>query len=301
MVVLSDPTEKRPITPIWLDPRRRGMRFSRPMMNKLVKTMLDYLGVDRTPATHAERLISALGGFLGIFAIFQITRLVLSDQDAVLIVASMGASAVLLFAVPAGKLSQPWSLIGGHLVSATIGVFIAGFVHDPFLAGALAVGLAIGAMHYLGCTHPPGGASALVAVVGGPSVHALGYGYVLAPVLLNALVILVIALLFNNLFDSRRYPAAPASAAPAAPAPAPSASDESAARPCSISKEDLDYAGRKLSLEVSLTSEQIDRFYAFAARRAAARSCVEPTLETSSENPSEGALNQGPIAAHRPS
>ena len=118
----------------------------------------------------------------------------------------MGASAVLLFAVPHGPLSQPWSLIGGHLVSAAIGVSCAKFIPDIFIAAPLAVGLAVGIMYYLHCIHPPGGATALSAVVGGSAVHELGYQFILTPVLINVIAIISVAISFNYFFKWRRYP-----------------------------------------------------------------------------------------------
>ena len=240
------------------------------------QNLFNLLGVDRSSASHRERLLSGLGGFLGIFAIFHISRLFLADAAAMLIVASMGASAVLLFAVPGGKLSQPWSLVGGHLLSATLGVAVASVVSDLFLAGAIAVGLAITAMHYARCTHPPGGASALVAVVGGASVDALGFQYVLTPVLLNALVILGVALLFNNLIEGRRYPA-PAEATPSAlqaeapidaPIPKPAAATASAFAQSKVIQEDVDYALRQLGLSLNITPDELRAVQATAVRRA---------------------------------
>jgi hypothetical protein len=119
----------------------------------------------------------------------------------------MGASAVLLFAVPHGPLSQPWPLVGGHLVSALVGVSCAKLIPHGAIGAAAAVSLAIGAMHYLRCIHPPGGATALTAVVGGSGVQALGYKFLLTPVLLNVVVILSVAVAFNAPFAWRRYPA----------------------------------------------------------------------------------------------
>jgi len=168
---------------------------------------LQYLGFERYRVSHTEKLVSALGAFLGIFLVFYTSTYFLKDSASYLIVASMGASAVLLFAVPHGPLSQPWPLIGGHLVSAVIGVTCAKFVPDIFIAAPLAVGLAVGAMYYFHCIHPPGGATALSAVVGGSSVHALGYQFVLTPVLINVIAILGVAIIFNYLFKWRRYPA----------------------------------------------------------------------------------------------
>ena len=108
-------------------------------------------------------------GLLGIALVYWTSALLAPGGASTLVVASMGASAVLLFAVPHGPLSQPWALIGGHMVSAFIGVSCATLVPDTITAAALAVGLAIGAMHLLRCIHPPGGATALAAVVSGPS------------------------------------------------------------------------------------------------------------------------------------
>ncbi len=169
--------------------------------------LLQLLGIELSPVSHTERFVSALGGFVGIYAILQISTHYVGLQSATLIVASMGASAVLLFAVPHGPLSQPWPVIGGHLVSAVIGVTCARYIPGTLIAAATAVALAIGAMHYLRCIHPPGGATALSAVVGGAGIHSLGYQFVVTPVLLNVLVIVLVAILFNLPFAWRRYPA----------------------------------------------------------------------------------------------
>lgn len=157
-------------------------------------------------SNHLEKWISALGGILSLTGILMISHAALGMEGASMLVASMGASAVLLFAVPHGPLSQPWPVLGGHIISAVIGVTCARYVHEPILASALAVGLAIGAMHYLNCIHPPGGATALSAVAGGAAVQQLGYFYVLTPVALNAVTILLIAIVFNYPFQWRRYP-----------------------------------------------------------------------------------------------
>jgi CBS-domain-containing membrane protein len=172
-----------------------------------MKTLLSILGIELHKISHTERLVSALGAFIGIYLITLTSHVFLSGNDAAFLVASMGASAVLLFAVPHSPLAQPWSLLGGHLVSALVGVTCARYIDNAFIAAPLAVGLAIGLMHYLRCIHPPGGATALTAVTGGASLQALGYAYVLTPVLLNTLIILAVSIAFNALFPWRRYPA----------------------------------------------------------------------------------------------
>ena len=166
-----------------------------------------WLGVETHGVSHAEKWVAAGGAFLGILATAWISSRYLSVGDSWLMVGSMGASAVLLFAVPHGQLSQPWAATGGQLIPAIIGVSCAHWIPMPVLAAAAAVSLAVMAMHYARCVHPPGGATALIAVIGGPSIHSLGYAYVVTPVMLNALTILALAFAFNNLFRWRRYPA----------------------------------------------------------------------------------------------
>ncbi|MEZ5839035.1 MAG: HPP family protein [Hyphomicrobiales bacterium] len=178
------------------------------MLKNLIHRAITLAGVEPGPFSHEERLISGLGGLVGITAVFLVAAEFVDIEGAALIVASIGASAVLLFAAPHSPLAQPWPLVGGHVVSATIGVLVARLIGDPFIAGPIAVGLAITAMHYMRCIHPPGGASALTAVLGGEGIRALGFLYVVEPVLLNAIVILVAAVIFNAPFAWRRYPAA---------------------------------------------------------------------------------------------
>ena len=154
-----------------------------------------------------EHLISAVGGLFGILAALWVSHFWLDGHGGVLAIASMGSSAVLLFAAPHGAMSQPWPVLGGHLVSALIGVSCARWLGgEPMLAAALAVSLSIAAMYKLRCLHPPGAATAFYAVLGGEAVHALGYAYLFSPVLLNVIVLMVVAVAFNYPFAWRRYP-----------------------------------------------------------------------------------------------
>jgi len=163
--------------------------------------------MDIHPVSHGERWISALGAFAGILVTAWVSSRFLSYGDTWIMVGSMGASAVLLFAVPHGQLSQPWAATGGQLISAVVGVGCAQWIPMQVLAAAAAVSLAVLTMHYARCLHPPGGATALAAVMGGHSIHALGYGFVYKPVMINSMAILAITFVFNNLFRRRRYPA----------------------------------------------------------------------------------------------
>lgn len=181
------------------------------LKSKLV-VVAQWLGIERNQTSHSEKLISALGAAIGIavtimFSVWLITGADLNLTASLLIISSLGASAVLLFAVPHGALSQPWPVIGGHMISAFIGVSCQKWLPDGFMTAGVAVGLAVGVMYYLRCIHPPGGASALTAVIGGNEIVELGYQFLLTPLLINVLVILLIALSFNYLFSWRRYPA----------------------------------------------------------------------------------------------
>ena len=175
--------------------------------HKMHYKLSQLIGIQLDSTQHKEKIISAIGGFISIFFVLLITSSIVGMQSAGLIVASMGASAVLLFAVPHGPLSQPWPIAGGHLLSAIIGVSCYILIADLVLAASLAVGISIAAMYYFRCIHPPGGATALSAVVGGHEVHSLAYEYVISPVLYNVLAIIFIAIVFNYFFPWRRYPA----------------------------------------------------------------------------------------------
>ena len=173
----------------------------------MIATLFKYLGIESSPVSHTERLLSALGSLLVIGCIIIISRLSLGPTATLLIVPSMGASAVLLFAVPHGALSQPWNVLGGHILSALIGVSCALMFGNEVVAASAAVGIAVGVMHYMRCIHPPGGATALAAVIGGEATHTLGYQFVITPILLNVLVMLLVAFAFNYVLPWRRYPA----------------------------------------------------------------------------------------------
>lgn len=172
-----------------------------------------WLGLEADPVSTREKVVSAIGGLIALIGMLLVTEHVLGLAQSSALLGSMGASAVLLFGVPHGQLSQPWAVFGGHVVSALIGVTTAQTLGHGIVAAAVAVGVAIGAMHAVSCVHPPGGATALTAVVGGTAIHDLGYRFVLAPVVLNVVLMLVIAVAYNSLFPWRRYPRPPRPAA----------------------------------------------------------------------------------------
>lgn len=172
------------------------------------------------PVSHRERLRASLGAFVGLLATAALTTLALGHgPDWPLLMAPIGASAVLLFAVPASPLAQPWSILGGNCLAAIIGVTCAIWIGDAPLAAALAVSISIGLMLTFKCLHPPSGAVALTAVIGGPAITELGYVFVLWPVAINSLLLLAIAVAFNRLTgkDYPHRPAVTANSNPAAP------------------------------------------------------------------------------------
>lgn len=154
-----------------------------------------------------ETFWSFIGSFLGIAAIGFIQSTYLSPMENVFLIGSFGATAVLIYGAIQSPLAQPRNLIGGHLISAVIGVTVYKLIPDPIWINApLAVSLSIIAMQYTKTLHPPGGATALIAVIGTENIKSLGYLYVLSPVLTGVSILLVVALIFNNMTNQRKYP-----------------------------------------------------------------------------------------------
>lgn len=164
--------------------------------------------------TAPELARGALGALVGIAVAGATARAVPGGPEMLpFIVAPMGACAVLLFAVPASPLAQPWPVMGGNVISTAVGLGAHWLVDDVLLAAAVGVGAAIGAMMLLGCLHPPGGACALLAATATPEIHDQGLLFALTPVAVNTAALLVVAVAVNNL-TGRRYPHRPAPAAP---------------------------------------------------------------------------------------
>lgn len=160
------------------------------------------------PRVHiAEILISWIGAFLGIGALAFLELKYVSKTDMTLMIGSFGASAVLVYGAIKSPFAQPRNLVGGHVVSALVGVAsFQLFSGQMWFACAFAVATAIAAMHLTRTVHPPGGATALIAVMGSPKIHALGYMYAAVPVGAGALALLAVSLIVNNLPSGRSYP-----------------------------------------------------------------------------------------------
>lgn len=154
-----------------------------------------------------EQFWSALGAMFGIGLIAFIQSFILPKEENIFLIGSFGASSVLVYGAIRSPLAQPRNLIGGHVVSAILGVLVAQLLPDIiWITAPLAVALSIVGMQITKTLHPPGGATALIAVTGSAKIKALGFLYVLYPVLSGAVILLLVALVFNNITTHRRYP-----------------------------------------------------------------------------------------------
>ena len=166
-------------------------------------------GTTQSPpaVSFSEIIWSWIGAFLGISLVAFINYNIFKGTDLVMIIGSFGATAVLIYGAIRSPLAQPRNLIGGHIISAVIGVTTYNlFNSHMWLAASIAVATAIAIMHATKTLHPPGGATALIAVIGSQKIHNLGYLYAIIPAGLGATIMLVVALLINNIPKSRRYP-----------------------------------------------------------------------------------------------
>lgn len=174
---------------------KRSYRKTRYILYK--ETLIDY----------KEQFWSFLGSFVGIGILAYIQSIHFSGNDAVYLIGSFGASSVLVYGIIQSPFSQPRNLIGGHLVSAFIGVTVHKLAPDIiWIAAPLAVSLAIILMQITKTLHPPGGATALIAIIGSDKIKGLGYMYVVSPVLIGVTILFLTALVFNNMTSSRTYP-----------------------------------------------------------------------------------------------
>ncbi|HEX8373703.1 MAG TPA: HPP family protein, partial [Geminicoccaceae bacterium] len=233
--------------------RIRGFRLFRPIL---------------AGATLRERLVACLGALAGIALTGQICGWFFGEGPHIpLIVAPMGASAVLLFAVPASPLAQPWPVIGGNTISAFMGVVAAHLIPDPVLAIGVGVSLAIAAMSLTRCLHPPGGAAALTALIGGPAVTSSGFLFPLFPVCINSIILVALGIAFHKI-SRRNYP----HVAAVVPANPHGTADLPAAIRVGIRPEDVDAALEALGETLDIDRSDLDRLLQQVERQALARS-----------------------------
>ena len=170
-----------------------------------------YVLYKETLVDFTEHFWAFIGSFIGLGIITFLEYKAFPQSDFIFLIGSFGASCVLVYGVIQSPLAQPRNLVGGHLVSAIIGVTIQKLLPEMiWVAAPLAVSLSIVFMQITKTLHPPGGATALIAVTGSAEIKDLGYLYVISPILSGALILLIIALIFNNLTKNRSYPSLPA-------------------------------------------------------------------------------------------
>ncbi|MGN6645117.1 MAG: HPP family protein [Cytophaga sp.] len=173
----------------------RSLRVSKYIIYK--ETLVDY----------KEHFWSFLGAFIGIGLITFFQSKVVTHQENIFLIGSFGASSVLVYGSIQSPLAQPRNLIGGHVLSALIGVTAYKLFPDMlWLSAPFAVAMSIVLMQITKTLHPPGGATALIAVIGSEKIKHLGYWYVISPVLTGCLIMLAVALVFNNITSHRSYP-----------------------------------------------------------------------------------------------
>ena len=166
-----------------------------------------YIIYKETLIDNREHLWSFIGSFIGIGLIAFLQSELLTPHDSLFLIGSFGASSVLIFGAIQSPLAQPRNLVGGHIISALIGVTINQTLPDiVWITAPLAVSLSIVSMQITKTLHPPGGATALIAVIGSEKIREMGYMYVLSPVLSGTIILLLVALIFNNMTPHRKYP-----------------------------------------------------------------------------------------------
>ena len=166
-----------------------------------------YVVYKETLVDFKDHFWTFIGAFAGIAFIGLINKLQFAETDNIFLIGSFGASCVLIYGIPNSPLAQPRNLLGGHMISAVIGVTVHYIIpNELWLASALAVSLSIVAMQMTKTLHPPGGATALIANIGTEKIKSLGYLYVLSPVFTGAFILLIVAILINNRAAHRNYP-----------------------------------------------------------------------------------------------
>ncbi len=166
-----------------------------------------YVIYKETLVNFKEMFWSFLGAFVGIGLIAFIQSRYLNHFENIFLIGSFGASSVLIYGAVQSPLAQPRNLILGHLISAVVGVTVYKFMPDIiWITAPLAVASSIVLMQMTKSLHPPGGATALIAVIGSEKIKSLGYFYIVAPVLTGSVILLIVALVFNNMTKQRVYP-----------------------------------------------------------------------------------------------
>lgn len=223
-------------------------------MNALRQFSLRYLIADAAPLSARERLYSGLAAIFGMLLMQGVLAVLPAGPGISYLLAPLGATSVILFALPHSPLAQPWSVAGGLLISAGVGFLCGLWIQPAFLAVAVALGLAIWLTAWLRCIHPPGGAMAVVFALAAQQ-HSMS----LATAGLNVLAVLVAVLVVNNLVPGRRYPQCIPLAAQRKKAHQPRSS---------IRHEDLQHALERLDTYLDISEDDLVRIYDLATAHA---------------------------------
>ncbi|MBI5890736.1 MAG: HPP family protein [Nitrosomonadales bacterium] len=226
-----------------------------------IKSFLFSFRPHASQTSFTEKFRSGLAGGVAILLLTLALHYLVQAGFPLFIVASMAASATLLYATPHSPLAQPWNLVGGHLVSALAGLICGWLIPEPSLAAGAAVGAAILSMELLSCLHPPSAATALLMVLVNSQFHDLGWGWALGIVAANAGISLALALVINNLLPGRRYPMhALHMATPSRPVP-----------PVSLEQPDFEWALKQMDSVIDVSEEDLAEIYRLALVRARTR------------------------------
>jgi len=170
-----------------------------------IKRYSFYLGGDQPAVSWAERLRACGGALVGLLLVLSFAKFLgeLSGIDEWLL-ASLGASALLVFALPASPMAQPWAVIAGNTLSGLVGISVTIVIQNPLFAMPMAASLAILGMFILRCLHPPAAAVALIAVLG----NVMHYRYAFFPVMIDSILLVIVGAIYSNM-TGKPYPNKP--------------------------------------------------------------------------------------------
>jgi CBS domain-containing membrane protein len=213
------------------------------------------------PVPLPEKIRAGLAALAGILLMGWALRYLPSGYPLIML-GSSAAAAVLLYAVPHSPMAQPWPVVGGNLLSGLVGWTCSMLIPDPVIAGACAVGLAVFLMHLSHCLHPPGGATALIMVLGAEQFHLHGWGWAAGTVVANTILSLLLALTINNLIPGRSYPMHRHAIKPRA------------AGSSSLGQEDIEWALTQMDGVIDVSEEDLLDIYRLASGHARERSAL---------------------------
>jgi CBS domain-containing membrane protein len=212
------------------------------------------------PIPFAEKLRNGLIAGTAILLLGLVLKYLPQTNYPLVMLGSIAASAVLLFAAPHSPMAQPWPLLGGHLISTLAGWLCSQQISDPLLAAGCAVGLAIFLMHYLNCLHPPGASTALTLVLFSAQFQPMGWPWVVCIVLANIVISLVLALLINNLLPGRHYPTRHT--------PQPIAQTDTRSKHVQLGQADIEWALTQMDGVIDVSEEDLIEIYELAIKHA---------------------------------